>query len=181
VSDKFFPKLKNGKAIRPDVGEYVYVPTTREKDRHFIGGRGKVVASTVSSLQIEEHPGVKYSWPELRRVQYNLWRTFGETPASLPTAQEDADLREELLMKAIDAEALRVKQEEAIAQYHAAKAKARSPRPPTYVVKVKERNGPATALVGVAWDNDDGSFHIILNPCVVLAWNDDMHITLFPK
>ena len=180
MSDELFPKLKNGRAVRPNVGGYVYVPTCREKKVHLIGGRGKVTVSQGSILQIAEHPGMNWSWNAIRPLQYDLWRTFGAMPAHLPSEEEIAELDEELKIKAEDAEALRVKQQEAIDRYYTT-PKTLSPRAPTHVLKVKDRNGSVKGEAGVAWLNEDGSLHIILNPCVVLAWNDNVHLTLFPK
>jgi hypothetical protein len=56
----------------------------------------------------------------------------------------------------------------------------RTPLPPTHKLRVKEREGKGTNSIGVGWLNKDGSMRIHLNPCVVLSWTDDVHITLFP-
>jgi hypothetical protein len=185
MTNEFFPKMKRGRVSFPSVGEYVYVPTCRTAALHVIGGRGKVTEvlrkSLVrdSQLAIEEHPGVIYTWNDLYRRQYELWQQFGGFAPRCLTDEESAALNEELKAKAAATEALRVQREVAIARYRAQTPQ--FPRTPTHVLKVKERRGSAKGEVGVAWLNEDGSLHVILNPCVVLSWNDDVHITLFPK
>jgi hypothetical protein len=58
-------------------------------------------------------------------------------------------------------------------------------RKPDYRIKVKRRSdekgkGP-TNSVGAAWVNEPGgSISIVLDLGVVLSWNDDLLITLFP-
>ena len=54
-------------------------------------------------------------------------------------------------------------------------------KPATHDVKVKERNGTRTGIVGGAWANEDGSFSIRLNPGVRLSWDDDLFVTLWPR
>lgn len=182
MTNEFFPKMKRGRVSFPSVGEYVYVPTCRTAALHVIGGRGKVTEvlrkSLVrdSQLAIEEHPGVIYTWNDLYRRQYELWQQFGGFAPRCLTDEESAALNEELKAKAVVDETLRVKREEAISEY-----KAQKPHLPTHVLKVKERNGSARGEVGVAWLNKNGSLHISLNPGVTIAWNDSLHITLFPK
>jgi hypothetical protein len=53
-------------------------------------------------------------------------------------------------------------------------------RPPTHLLKVKERDGKGKTTIGVGWLNEDGSMSIALNPCVALTSHDDVMINLFP-
>jgi len=51
---------------------------------------------------------------------------------------------------------------------------------PTHVLKIKVKDSPAKANVGVGWANDDGSMSISLNPGTILDWRDPVTINLFP-
>lgn len=51
---------------------------------------------------------------------------------------------------------------------------------PTHVLSVIERDTKNTCKIGVAWQRDDGSFHIRLSPCTTISWGDDVIISLFP-
>lgn len=50
---------------------------------------------------------------------------------------------------------------------------------PTHILKVLEKTTDHRTEVGVAWQNKDGSLTISLNPCIVLAPNQNHVITLF--
>jgi hypothetical protein len=57
------------------------------------------------------------------------------------------------------------------------------PRPnaPNYVLMVKPKRQNAVATkVGVAWMDEEGRLSIKLEPCVVLHWNDDLWLSLYP-
>ena len=51
---------------------------------------------------------------------------------------------------------------------------------PTHLLKVKEREGEGKTTIGVGWMRTDGSMSVSLNPCVVLSWQDNVIINLFP-
>ncbi len=51
---------------------------------------------------------------------------------------------------------------------------------PTHKLRVLLKGSKRTTTVGAAWQRDDGSFSITLDPCVVLSWNDPVTISLFP-
>lgn len=51
---------------------------------------------------------------------------------------------------------------------------------PTHLLKVKEREGEGKTTIGAGWMRQDGSVSIVLNPCVVLSWQDNVIIHLFP-
>jgi hypothetical protein len=53
-------------------------------------------------------------------------------------------------------------------------------RKPDYRLRVKERDGKATATVGAAWSGKNGSISVRLSPGVSLVWNDGLLLTLFP-
>lgn len=46
-------------------------------------------------------------------------------------------------------------------------------------VKVKGSESGSGRSVGAAWENENGGISIKLNPCVILDWRDDVHISLF--
>lgn len=47
----------------------------------------------------------------------------------------------------------------------------------SYLNKTTERKG----RIGAAWNNDDGTISVVLNPLVVIDAKEDILITLFPK
>ena len=51
-------------------------------------------------------------------------------------------------------------------------------RRPTHELRVKRRDSEDRGVVGVAWQNDNGTFSIKLRPCVVISSNDDVTILL---
>jgi hypothetical protein len=51
---------------------------------------------------------------------------------------------------------------------------------PTHRLKVLNKQTSQRAEVGAGWANEDGSFSIVLNPCVVLTDDPKYIITLFP-
>lgn len=56
------------------------------------------------------------------------------------------------------------------------------PRAPTHNLCVREKDADARwGQIGVAWENEDGSFVIRLNPCVTLSQRDDLLIKLYRK
>lgn len=55
-----------------------------------------------------------------------------------------------------------------------------TPKKPTHLLKVKERDGNHKGTIGVGWLNNDGSISIALNPCTCIQWTDDVTINLFP-
>ncbi len=90
-----FPKIKNGRALYPKPGEFVYVPTKEEP--HVIGGRATVMMLRGHSLftkqiQVFEHPDAWHSWQEIREKQSTLWEQHGITMARLPNDEEKAAL-----------------------------------------------------------------------------------------
>lgn len=54
---------------------------------------------------------------------------------------------------------------------------------PTHNLRVmsKVAGSKDQGTVGVAWKREDGSFYVKLNPCVVLRWDDEVQIGLFPR
>lgn len=54
------------------------------------------------------------------------------------------------------------------------------PKKPTHRLKVLLKGSKRTTTVGAAWQRDDGSLSITLDPCVVLSWTDPVTISLFP-
>jgi hypothetical protein len=52
-------------------------------------------------------------------------------------------------------------------------------RKPDYVLSVKVKDTTSKRRCGAGWLNDDGSVSIQLDPCTVLSWKDNIHITLF--
>lgn len=57
-------------------------------------------------------------------------------------------------------------------------------RKPDYRVGVKTRQSASKSgqgTIGAAWKEDDGTISIVLNPCVVLRFEDDVVIRLFPN
>jgi len=57
-------------------------------------------------------------------------------------------------------------------------------RKPDYRVGVKTKQGAGKSgqgTIGAAWKEDDGTISIVLNPCVVLRFEDDVVIRLFPN
>ena len=53
-------------------------------------------------------------------------------------------------------------------------------RPPDFRLSIKHRVTGAAGVVGAAWKDDRGFLSIRLNPGVVLSWQDDVYINLFP-
>lgn len=54
-------------------------------------------------------------------------------------------------------------------------------RSPDYNLKISTKAGKKrTTLAGVGWQNDKGHITIQLNPCIVLAYDENLYITLFP-
>jgi hypothetical protein len=114
--DKAFPKIKNGRALYPKVGEFIYVPTTEKP--HVIGGRATVVELRGNSLYrkvvlVAEHPDTSYTWKDLRDQQADLWQAFGMTPARLPNEEERAALEAKEAAAKAAAEAKRAASEAA--------------------------------------------------------------------
>ena len=60
----------------------------------------------------------------------------------------------------------------------------RDGRKPDYRIAVKTRTKSVgkqgQGVIGAAWKEDDGSISISLSPCVVLRFEDDVGIKLFP-
>jgi len=54
------------------------------------------------------------------------------------------------------------------------------PRPPDFRLSIKHRVTGASGTVGAAWKDDRGFLNIRLNPGVVLSWQDDVYLNLFP-
>lgn len=54
-------------------------------------------------------------------------------------------------------------------------------RRPTHELRVKRRDSADQGVVGVAWQNDNGTFSIKLRPCVVISSNDDDVTILLTK
>ena len=54
-------------------------------------------------------------------------------------------------------------------------------RRPDYVLSVKVKDQVLRRRLGVAWANDDGSISIALDPCTVISWTDNVHVSLFPN
>lgn len=54
-------------------------------------------------------------------------------------------------------------------------------RTPEWNVAILNKATEERGRVGVAWNNEDGSIGIVLNPCVVLRSSPDLVITLFPR
>lgn len=54
-------------------------------------------------------------------------------------------------------------------------------RKPDYVLKVLNKDNEGRCNVGAGWKNEDGSVSIQLNPCVVLQYDPQIVLTLFPK
>lgn len=54
----------------------------------------------------------------------------------------------------------------------------------THNLKVKVKSGHregSTSIIGGCWLNNDGSLSIQLNVGVTLKWDDNIHITAFPR
>lgn len=95
TNDEAFPRIKNGRALYPKVGQKVFVPSS--ENPHFIGGRATVVELRGHSLytklvMVEEHPGVLHSWQAIRGKQFDLWKEFGTNPARTPNEAERSAL-----------------------------------------------------------------------------------------
>lgn len=58
--------------------------------------------------------------------------------------------------------------------------KKKSGKKPTYDVSILNKVTGQKGKVGAAWFNDNGRISIKLNPCVVLASDPNLVITLFP-
>jgi len=54
-------------------------------------------------------------------------------------------------------------------------------RRPDYILSVKVKDAAASKRrLGAAWQNNDGSVSIQLDPCTVISWKDNVYMTLFP-
>lgn len=51
---------------------------------------------------------------------------------------------------------------------------------PTHTLTCKEKLGERRGQIGAAWQQEDGSFTIVLNAGTVLDWKDEVTIKLFP-
>ena len=55
---------------------------------------------------------------------------------------------------------------------------------PTHRLRVRvaalDGSNAPSATIGAAWQREDGSFLIKLDPCVVIRWDDAVVIGLFP-
>jgi len=54
------------------------------------------------------------------------------------------------------------------------------PGKPTHRLRVMTKDGKRKGTIGAAWQRSDGSFLLRLDPCVVVRWDDDVTISLFP-
>lgn len=54
------------------------------------------------------------------------------------------------------------------------------PRQPDFHLKALDKDTDKTAKIGAAWQNENGTISLVLNPFVVLNANDDLLLTLFP-
>lgn len=52
---------------------------------------------------------------------------------------------------------------------------------PTHNLCVKDPNANAFRQIGVGWENSKGQIKLKLDAAVMLRWDDDLQITLFPK
>jgi hypothetical protein len=54
---------------------------------------------------------------------------------------------------------------------------------PTHILKARSKKDDKTFnnRIGVGWETADGWIEIKLDPCVVLHWQDDVYINLYPK
>jgi len=205
-----FPPMKNGRALLPEIGSDVYVPSHKIGDTLVIGGRAKIKSITGTTagprptthkavIEVEESPGVPFKWNDLREDQYSLWNRMGLSRSRPATPEEVEALAAKVAAR-----------EKALADFEASK-EAKGPvavekttpyhqpgkrrfgggreqhkqQPsgstyPSYILKAITPGGKHWNQVGAAWSRPDGSLFLRLDPCVTLSWKDDVTLALYP-